>query len=197
MSPLVARAARLYDSPIVLAALLVWALSCNLERAPAEVCPAQPPVDAGCATSGLRCSYGDAVRPECRAAWTCAGGRFVASSGACPAPPPGFCPAAPPAKGACSSDGAVCAFGDATICVCARCFGQLCTLQPAWLCAPPPPLAGCPAAVPNDGSACSADGVECTYGEECAGSGATARCADGVWRWLKIACPTAASVSDR
>jgi hypothetical protein len=173
----------------VVVALAMCASSCH---APAELCPGAAPANAGCATDGLRCSYGDSVRPECRPAWTCSGGRFADSSRSCPAPPAGFCPAAPPAKGQCGTDGAVCAYTDATLCVCARCFGQLCQLEPNWLCAPPPSNAGCPAAVPNDGSACAVDGVECVYGEECSGSGATARCADGTWHWVKIACPTAA-----
>jgi hypothetical protein len=157
---------------------------------PAEICPVAPSQGASCFTDGLRCTTGDSPRPECRAAWTCRGGSFVDTSVACPAPPEGFCPPAPPGSGACASDGSVCTFADGSLCVCATCFGALCHMSPAWLCAPPPPTAGCPALVPNDGSGCADDGLECTYGEECAGSGATARCTEGSWRWLKTDCPT-------
>jgi hypothetical protein len=43
--------------------------------------------------------------------------------------------------------------------------------------------------VPNDGSACASEGLECTYGNVCSQSGALARCKGGMWLWdTQIAC---------
>lgn len=64
------------------------------------------------------------------------------------------------------------------------------TPPPKWTCAPPPTTPGCPHAVPNDGTACDAAGVECTYGTPCGGDGAIVDCQNGAWHWkTDIACP--------
>jgi hypothetical protein len=75
-----------------------------------------------------------------------------------------------------------------TICICAECAG-LCQVPPLhWQCNPPPVMP-CPAAVPNEGSPCTMNGLSCTYGNPCSTSGAQAQCMNGVWAWVAVACP--------
>src|SRR5262249_41252874 len=131
------------------------------------------------------CTYGDSVRPDCRTAWTCSdGGSWFQTQSTCLEPPPGECPGVQPsAQSVCPSQGDVGTYGG-TICLCGACAGGPCMLPPAkWQCAPPPSTAGCPPVVPNGGSACSADGLTCTYGFPCSSTGVQVTCMFGAWQW--------------
>ncbi len=155
-------------------------------------CPAAEPSGGSCAglPSGLRCTYGEAVRPECRDAWICTSGTWTVAETTCTQPPSGDCPLLQPASTAtCPTQGDVCVYGS-DLCVCDACAGGPCMAGPSkWLCSAPPTTAGCPAVVPNDGTACGASGVECTYGFPCAQSGTVVDCTAGVWVWnMMIAC---------
>jgi hypothetical protein len=90
----------------------------------------------------------------------------------------------------CPTEGDHCAVGN-TICTCNACLGGPCMQPPPkWSCAGPPTTAGCPTVVPNDGTACAKEGLECVYGNPCLGSGADVFCTKGVWTWnTMIACP--------
>ncbi len=83
--------------------------------------------------------------------------------------------------------GDVCTYGD-TICSCG-CAGGFCGNPIFWQCSDPPVTPGCPAVVPNDGTPCAAEGVECNYGDVCSQSGALVQCTGGLWKWdTMIAC---------
>jgi hypothetical protein len=153
-------------------------------------CPAAEPSGGPCATAGLRCTYGDSVRPECRSDWTCSGGAWTTTKGVCIAPPPGHCPDASPAGASCGGrDGDVCTYGT-TLCVCSQCpTGPCMAPPPKWSCAAAP-AGACPPSAPNDGTPCDAPGAHCSYGFPCGGSGAVVDCKDGRWTWdPQIACP--------
>jgi hypothetical protein len=155
-------------------------------------CPAKAPASGqACSAPDLRCTYGDAVRPECRYEWLCSGGKWTPTQSVCSHYT--GCPGAPPANGVvCSTEAQVCDYQDGTLCLCTSCSAGPCAAPPPkWQCAPPPTTAGCPAIVPNDGSACSApEGTECRYGNPCGPSGAAVTCTGGAWTWQKnIACP--------
>jgi hypothetical protein len=149
-------------------------------------CPANKPTGA-CSTEGLRCTYGDDVRPECRDGVACNGGQWVAEKNAC-LPPPAGCPAVPPTSGqpkvTCSNEGDVCSYASGAICNCSSCLGP-CVPPPWWQCSPAPTDPGCPKTVPNDGAACDASaGTTCTYGNPCNGSGQKVQCSAGAWKWV-------------
>jgi hypothetical protein len=155
-------------------------------------CPAAATPGAACTTPNLRCTYGDEVRPECRQDWLCLNGTWTTTKSICLEPPAGTCSSTPPTVGAvCDTEAAVCDFPDGTLCLCSSCSAGPCAAPPPkWQCAPPPSTAGCPALVPNDGSACSTEGTECQYGNPCGPSGAVVHCTNGAWKWqTDIACP--------
>lgn len=155
-------------------------------------CPASEPASGqACSTPDLRCTYGDTVRPECRDEWLCNAGKWTTTKSVCQHYT--ACPSAPPSVGSvCSKESMVCDYPDGTLCLCASCVGGPCSPPPPhWQCALPPTTPGCPAIVPNDGSACSAaEGTKCVYGNVCGPSGASVTCSGGAWKWEKqIPCP--------
>jgi hypothetical protein len=156
-------------------------------------CPSTEPVaGSSClAPPGQRCTYGEEVRPECRNEWICNNGDWFTTKSVCLSPPADHCAFTEPPSGVCAQEGDVCVVGAATICQCSSCFGGPCMAPPPkWQCSGPPTTPGCPAIVPNDGSACASEGLECTYGNVCSQSGALTRCKGGMWLWdTQIACP--------
>ena len=152
-------------------------------------CPAAAPVGGTCtaAQQGLRCTYGTDVRPECRTDYTCTSGGWATTKNFCASAID--CGANAPTQGAACSTEGVCVIGS-EICVCGSCWAGPCSTSPTWGCAQPPTTAGCPATVPNDGTACTQEGLSCNYGLVCAGSGAVVDCKSGRWTWNQtIACP--------
>lgn len=151
-------------------------------------CPAAIPSGGTCTTAeeGLRCTYGDSVRPECRTDYTCTSGGWATTKNFCE--PSLDCGTTDPTEGsACTTEG-VCEVGN-DICVCTACAGGPCMPSPTWSCAKPPTTAGCPATVPNDGTSCTTEGLNCSYGLICAQSGAMVDCKNGRWTWnMLIAC---------
>jgi hypothetical protein len=148
-------------------------------------CPASEP-DPGdpCGEEGRHCTYGDAPRPECRTQLLCSKGQWVGTLADCVEPPPGSCDLPPSPSGVtCAKEGLVCVDDQSTICVCSSCSGGPCSPPPPhWQCAAPPGE-GCPAVAPNDGTACGASGLSCTYGLPCGPSGVTVDCKAGTWLW--------------
>ena len=159
---------------------------------PTMLCPATEPSGGQCsAPTGFRCTYGEEVRPECRHEWICGdGGQWITTKSVCLSPPADHCAFTEPPSGECAQEGDVCVVGAATICQCSSCFGGPCSPPPPkWQCSGPPTTAGCPPVVPNDGSACTTEGLDCSYGNVCSGSGARTLCTNGLWMWdQNIAC---------
>jgi hypothetical protein len=156
-------------------------------------CPAsEPSLHTSCTAEGFRCTYGASARPECHHAWVCSVGQWQMKNGSCLSPPADHCAFQSPPSGDCLQQGDVCIVGDATLCQCTSCAGGPCMAPPAqWLCDAPPATAGCPAKVPNDGTACDQEGLACAYGHACSLSGAQVTCKDGNWRWdAPTPCPT-------
>jgi len=155
-------------------------------------CPATEPTAGACSglPSGLQCTYGTSVRPECRDQWICESGSWTTTKGGCVQPPAGDCPTTQPSSTTvCATQGDVCTYGD-TLCLCDSCVEGPCMAGATrWQCAAPPTTTGCPPAVPNDGTACTASGLECSYGYTCSQTGALVDCTDGVWVWnTMVAC---------
>lgn len=147
-------------------------------------CPTVEPTGGSCAGSpeGLRCTYGDQTRPECRDEWLCSAGTWTTTKSACAMST--ACGSTQPTPGTdCPMDGAVCTYGS-TLCICSQCPGGPCMAPPAkWECAGPPTGPGCPAVAPNAGTPCGAAGAMCTYGFICGGSGVETQCTSGLWVW--------------
>lgn len=184
--------------PFWIFALALSPLACGSVVVPGDgsetsLCPVKQPEGGNCdAPDGLRCTYGAQVRPECRREWTCSDGQWATPLSVCLSPPADHCAFTEPPSGECMQEGDVCVVEAATICQCSACFGDgPCMVPPpVWQCSGPPMTSGCPAIVPNDGSACTSEGLECTYGNVCSASGALARCKAGKWLWeTQIACP--------
>src|SRR5262249_2258267 len=78
----------------------------------ASPCPSSPSATESCAgvPEGFQCTYGDSVRPDCRAVWQCKGGEWSeVYDGNCSPPSPGVCGnAAPLAASTCSFMPGVC-----------------------------------------------------------------------------------------
>lgn len=163
-------------------------------------CPASAPTaGAMCARDGLVCSFGDDPRPACRPRATCTSGSwtFATPTPGCDPLPPATCPATrEAAQGtACTPEGARCTY-DGLACACTRCPNPypLCMELPApiWACDAPNPDAECPAAMPNLGVTCSAEGKMCTYGCE---AGMARECTSGVW--VEASSPGGCPISTR
>ncbi len=146
-------------------------------------CPtSRPNAGSSCAgvTDQLQCTYGDTVRPDCRVEIFCDGGSWQEAGTTCLQA--ADCGTVEPAAHAvCETMGDTCTYGD-TICYCG-CGGGLCAVPTQWQCSGPPTTPGCPAIVPNDGSPCSSDGTQCTYGTPCTPSGVAVACTGGNWVW--------------
>jgi hypothetical protein len=161
---------------------------------PPSECPgSQPQGGSACsaAQDGLRCTYGDSVRPDCRDVFLCTGGSWQTTGNTCITPTD--CPASEPSSTTqCQNQGDVCTYGD-DICYCGCGGGVECMAPFPWSCQAPPGD-GCPSLVPNDGTACPGNVMECDYGDPCDPSGAVVDCTGGYWRWNQmIACAGAAS----
>jgi len=152
-------------------------------------CPATPPsTGSRCATTGTHCSYGDSPFPECRDHYECVFQSWQQSPRftGCTATPPEQCPPMPSTEPC--NPGARCAYDPSTLCTCATesCGGDGCVdlPQPTFLCnanATP----GCPARIPNAGTACEV-GLVCAY----EGCGTAATCdSTGTWTWGPYLCP--------
>lgn len=141
---------------------------------PPPTCPdEQPRLEDECEHEGLTCSYGDASDLYCRSAFQCVSKAWVIPEpkvvfdGVCEAPPPTWCPSEQMAGEQCDVIGATnpsCEYGEGPELV--RCYCQAFssgTSVGAWFCYGPPADTRCPAEVPQLGSSCSAQGVECTY----------------------------------
>ena len=168
-------------------------------------CPSVPPQAGSACTlpasasslepTRAHCSWGDDPRPECRTTAICPANHAWAVTepdASCSAPPlPAECPASA-ASGECADQGAKCYYDTGTTCTCSPCKGgsqyPLCqTIDPAaWACSAP--RAGCPALLPQAGSACSANGQEC--GPNCELS---VLCENGAWVWRRGQCPICAA----
>ncbi len=149
-------------------------------------CPASEPFGGSCAgvPEGLRCTYGDSTRPDCRNDWTCLNGSWTTTKGICIEPPPGNCGASKPVEGTvCGGEGDICTYGT-SLCICTSCsVGPCMPPPPTWSCAEPPVTPGCPEVIPNDGSPCTTNGLTCFYGLVCSVAGAKAVCKNGAWLW--------------
>lgn len=166
--------------------------------APNQGCPtAAPSGGESCAPAGTSCTYGTDIQPGCRDHWECQSGQWTSVPfDDCNDLVPGDCPSTMPTSGSeCASTPlmTLCEFtAESTMCACTNmdCSGGPCqTLDPPeWRCAGPPTESGCPAVVPNEGTACEQEGLECPYlGGPCGSvgmlHGLKVTCADGVWVW--------------
>jgi hypothetical protein len=147
-------------------------------------CPSMEPTSGepcGVASAGVRCTYGDSVAANCRDVWTCTSGAWSGMKASCP-PPTAVCPTEPAPNEPCTGMGVECVYDPASVCYCG-CGGGACSLPYHWQCSGPPTTPGCPPTVPNDGTACSQDKLECTYGAPCTPTNAIVDCTDGYWKW--------------
>ncbi|MBK8258240.1 MAG: hypothetical protein IPK82_36925 [Polyangiaceae bacterium] len=150
-------------------------------------CPTvEPQVGDACDSDELRCSYGESVIPSCRRGYKCLSNQWQPDGLGC-TEDPAACPS--PTDGVeCATQQALCIAGD-NFCVCAPCGGAGCPPPPFFWSCGTAPQAGCPAVVPNDGTACDTANLECFYGVMCAES-ASIKCVEGAWKWdPPIACP--------
>jgi hypothetical protein len=134
-------------------------------------------------TEGLTCEYGTDPRPSCRPSATCTNGAWTTLLPPCGQLPVVTCPATRDAAAGqtCPTSGAYCVYSDLS-CLCTSCPTTppvgVCTSTPTWHCATPNTTAGCPAGIPLLGSACTSDGLTCTY--SCGAGGARA-CKKNAW----------------
>ncbi len=157
----------------------------------ADPCPVTAPA-AGASCAGVpdqvECTYGSSVRADCRDAWICEGGSWTSTSEGCTQPAPGECPTSEPVSGSvCGTTAVNCVYND-DVCFCGCPGGPACMVPFDWQCAAPPTTPGCPPIVPNEGTPCSAEGLECDYGLSCTATGANVTCTDGLWTWERLIC---------
>lgn len=153
-------------------------------------CPsAEPAAEGACSSEGLRCSYGESVVPECRRGYRCLSGSWQVDGLGCGDGPADCGTATPPDGAECFEQQALCVSGE-SLCVCGPCGGAGCPDPPwGWSCGGSDGQPGCPAVVPNDGTACASPGAVCHYGVFCA-SEASVKCLQGTWIWdPPMACP--------
>ena len=151
-------------------------------------CPAnEPMMGDACTMQGLHCSYGESAFPMCRHQYRCDMGMWAQSGGFCQQEP-GSCMPSPVEGTACPGQFSYCVDGT-KLCMCPVCGGAGCPPEPwFWSCSAPP-AAGCPAVVPNDGTACNDPGLACEYGIMC-NEHARVQCTNGTWVWdPEYACP--------
>ncbi len=170
----------------------------------APVCPDSEPTEGAPCLRILDCSYGQSTRPDCRHRWNCvasgAGGTAAwhAVSLTCPQAPAGYCPPQQPASSTCTpmtnpDERAGCEYPGNVVCQCA-CSNSGpnlgCASTEQWVCYGPPTTPGCPAVVPNLGTACSVQGTQCAYGDPCDVGGLAVYCRAGVWEVGQATCTT-------
>jgi hypothetical protein len=159
-------------------------------------CPVALPADgAACPKESLGCSYGDSPTADCRDEVTCTSAGWHRLTSQCNGTPDA-CTASVAEKVACDdAKRAACLGAGDVLCVCSTCEGSsgaMCNAVDAtwrWACVAPP-AAPSPAALPNDGTACGAEGALCSYGFPCHGfRGVLAVCEAGAWVWQGRGCP--------
>ncbi len=151
-------------------------------------CPVTEPMNGGaCSTQDLQCSYGEGAFPMCRHRYRCDMGQWVQLGGFCQQEPVACAPS-PPEGTACPGQGSYC-LDSTKLCMCPVCGGAGCPPEPwVWSCSAPP-ATGCPALVPNEGTACNDPSLACEYGIMC-NEYAHAKCTNGTWKWdPEFACP--------
>jgi hypothetical protein len=154
---------------------------------PPMVCPDVPPVAGAACSVGLRCSYGDDPRVECRQRFSCDGTWVSEADNNCPVLLDCSSLAAPPKdRDPCGTVGDDCGTGS-RYCLCDACTSS-CSGPSAWICTQPP-AAPCPPAMPNDGAACESPGLSCTYGA-CPIPGGGMTCVENRWKQVAGGCPT-------
>jgi hypothetical protein len=116
------------------------------------------------------CEYGSDPRGDsCRDHATCTSEGWNVLKPACPPLPPTDCPATrADAQGkTCSPTGAYCSYEDGLSCACTNCSTggptPYCTQDATWHCQAPNPNPACPAALPNEGTACALESLSCVY----------------------------------
>jgi hypothetical protein len=150
-----------------------------------------PTPNGPCPRVGLDCAYGDDPRPQCRPHASCAATGWQIPLGLCPPPPTTTCPAtaADAINKSCNTEGAYCTYPSGVICGCGGCLGGPCSTNKTWHCDAPPVTPGCPKALPNLGTSCISNGLECNYGSCSAGDVAGRKCEGTVWIDVPTACP--------
>lgn len=168
------------------------------EALPPPECPQSEPSDGGaCDAAGLKCSYGEGARVDCRRNFECNGSTWVAKelfagSDSCREPPEEQCTEEMPANGDPCEIGSPwpCEHGS-TLCYCPsvfECGPDGIVTCPAganhWNCVPPPADLDCPELPPNVGDGCATQGKECLYGDKCSRTtGRLMFCRNGAWEF--------------
>jgi hypothetical protein len=163
-------------------------------------CPtSQPTTGSPCDLEGIVCSYGDDPLASCRAVMSCSAASWVIGMKPCARPPEGYCSPERP-DGVCNpldpsggpsqfGNGKIaCVYADNEYCYCNECSGSTCPGEFAWECQPPPDDPECPVLLPNVGEPCTAQGVTCTYGDQCR-DGGIRTCRERVWYPGSTSCP--------
>lgn len=159
--------------------------------APASCPGAAPAFDTACDFAGT-CTYGEDPRPRCVTWRSCREGRVIGADSPCPplrtlgraACPPSFPGALGPR---CAREDDACSYGEVT-CICSPCISDTCLEngRPVWRWVCPRLGSGprdvCPGAPPPPGSACTVEGLRCSYGAALWSSYAGRICAGGIWR---------------
>jgi hypothetical protein len=168
----------------------------------APICPDTEPTEGAPCLPTLDCSYGQSVRPDCRHRWNCGAsspggtGAWHAVSLTCPEAPVGYCPPQQPTASTCTpmtnpNERADCEYPGNVFCQCACPYTPQnpgCASTEQWVCYGPPTTPGCPAVVPNLGTACSVQGTQCAYGDPCDVGGLAVYCRAGIWEVGQAAC---------
>jgi len=164
--------------------------ACKGKPSNAGPCPGiEPRPNSPCERAGLECTYGHELLALCRDRYVCNNGLWS------PAPPIPLCrpplatdcPATIPASwSSCGSTPALtyCEYPDeSVVCHCIDRHGLPVSRKldpPQWRCYAAPTTAGCPAMVPNEGTACHQWPPKCAYDQ-----GIVAECTNETWVWVK------------
>jgi hypothetical protein len=153
-----------------------------------QTCPKDLPEAGKACAAGLTCSYGDDLRPSCRARAKCSEGKWLLEERAA-------CEALPECQGieegkACKVELTPACVGEGAVyCVCTGCTGAgPCSTETVWQCAESPGSDACPHVLPNEGQACEKE-AECAYGSCVTENPMLARCDGATWQWEGQFCP--------
>ena len=165
----------------------------TLKDAGSMVCPAELPQGGTVCLTGLYCQYGD--NPNCLSDAECPNGTWLVSPAKC-APIDPSCPATREvaAGQTCTTAGGYCSYSG-LLCTCTNCIKypvSSCSGALTWHCDAPNTTPGCPAARPNLGTPCNAEGLFCAYGCE---QDVSRSCQGGMWE--KATAPYGCPVSTR
>jgi len=150
-------------------------------------CPPVRPANGAACVTGLRCSYGDDIRPSCHPHALCVDGAWSLQLPKCTA----IEACAPIAQGSpCDAQASPsCTIQSSIFCACTGCSGAgPCTSNTVWVCTAGSGPVACPALIPNEGQACAGSDV-CTYGSCATGEKVSATCKDATWHWKTELCP--------